>query len=105
MPSDLTVKAVSPVIGASESPAEPKPDFRTPPAHAPPSGSPPVVNPSLRLDAALGLVVIEFRDASGKLTTTIPSQQQLQAYRAASAAHSGARGHAGRPPRGAARNA
>ena len=89
MPSDLTVKAVSPVVGASESPAEPKPDFHTPPAHAPPSGSPPVVNPALRLDAALGLVVIEFRDASGKLTTTIPSEQQLQAYRTWSGEHPG----------------
>ena len=38
-------------------------------------------NPQLRLDAALGLVVIEFRDESGTVTTSIPSQRQLDAYR------------------------
>ncbi len=37
-------------------------------------------NPSLRLDYQLGLVVIEFRDASGSVTRTIPSAQQLAAY-------------------------
>jgi hypothetical protein len=37
-------------------------------------------NPSLRLDYQLGLVVIEFRDASGAVTRTIPSAQQLAAY-------------------------
>jgi hypothetical protein len=42
--------------------------------------APPVVNPTLRLDAALGLVVIEFRNDSGAITTSIPSQRQLQEY-------------------------
>jgi len=37
-------------------------------------------NPSLRLDYQLGLVVIEFRDASGQITRTIPNAQQLAAY-------------------------
>jgi hypothetical protein len=40
----------------------------------------PVLNPTLRLDAALGLVVIEFRNDSGAITTSIPSQRQLQEY-------------------------
>src|SRR5689334_20397188 len=40
----------------------------------------PVINPTLRLDAALGLVVIEFRNDSGAITTSIPSQRQLQEY-------------------------
>jgi len=42
-------------------------------------GSP---NPTLRLDAALGLVVIEFLGKTGAVTSSIPTQQQLQAYRA-----------------------
>lgn len=42
--------------------------------------APPVINPSLRLDAALGLVVIEFRNDSGEITTSIPSERQLKAY-------------------------
>jgi hypothetical protein len=38
-------------------------------------------NPTVRLDGALGIVVIEFRDAAGAVTTSIPTQQQLEAYR------------------------
>lgn len=38
-------------------------------------------NPTLRLDSALGLVVIEFRDESGAVTHSIPSAHQLEAYR------------------------
>jgi hypothetical protein len=44
------------------------------------SAAPPILNPTLRLDAVLGLVVIEFRNQSGAVTTSIPSQRQLQAY-------------------------
>ncbi len=39
-------------------------------------------NPALRLDASLGLVVLEFRDADGQ-PRTIPSQRELDAYREA----------------------
>ena len=38
-------------------------------------------NPTLELNAALGLFVIEFRNSAGAITNTIPSQQQLQAYK------------------------
>jgi hypothetical protein len=38
-------------------------------------------NPTLQLNAALGLVVIEFRNDAGTVTSSIPSQQQLDAYR------------------------
>ena len=37
-------------------------------------------NPTLELNAALGLVVIEFRNTAGAVTSSIPSQQQLAAY-------------------------
>ena len=40
----------------------------------------PIVNPTLRLEPALGLVVIEFRNDSGAITTSIPSQRQIEAY-------------------------
>jgi hypothetical protein len=43
--------------------------------------APPIVNPSLRLDAALGLVVIEFHNDAGVVTDSIPNARQLQAYR------------------------
>jgi hypothetical protein len=43
--------------------------------------APAIINPTLRLDAALGLVVIEFRNLSGVVSSSIPSQRQLQEYR------------------------
>ncbi len=82
MPSDLSVRAVGPVVGASENPAEPKPEKFTPPAQAPPAGPTMlVVNPSLRFDPVSGLVVIEFHDDAGDVTTSIPTLRQLEAYR------------------------
>ena len=50
-------------------------------AVAPPA--PVTPNPRLRLDAPLGMVVIEFRDAVGEVANTIPSPRQMAAYRAA----------------------
>jgi hypothetical protein len=82
MPSDLSVKAVGPVLGASENPAEPKPEKFTPPAQAPPAPSAVLVaNPSFRFDPTSGLVVIEFHDEAGDVTTSIPTLRQLEAYR------------------------
>lgn len=82
MPSDLSVKAVGPVLGASENPAQPRPETFTPPAQAPPAPALPLIaNPTLRFDVASGLVVIEFRNESGAVTTSIPTLRQLEAYR------------------------
>jgi hypothetical protein len=55
-----------------------------PPGAGAPGGAPPVVNPSLHLDPALGLVVLEFRDEAGQVTGSIPSQRQIEAYHRAS---------------------
>ncbi len=54
----------------------------------------PFPNPTLRLDPGLAIVVIEFRDETGTVRSTIPTEQQLDAYR------SWERGHLGEPPRG-----
>lgn len=43
--------------------------------------SPPVANPRLRIEAALNLVVIEFRDEAGEISRSIPSPRELDAYR------------------------
>jgi len=71
-----------PAIGAVRASSAPAIELRIPttgPKQAIPS-APPVINPTLRLDAALGLVVIEFRNDTGAITTSIPSQRQLQEY-------------------------
>jgi hypothetical protein len=44
------------------------------------------VNPSLHLDLALNLVVLQFVDDNGNVTSQIPSQKQLKAYQAQEAA-------------------
>jgi len=80
MPNELTVTAVSGTASAGESHTEIKTEpFPQPRQPAVPGQ--PYVNPSLHLDPALGLVVIEFRDAAGEVTASIPSQRQIDAYR------------------------
>jgi hypothetical protein len=49
----------------------------------------PIINPTLRLEPGLGLVVIEFRNDTGAVTTSIPSQRQLQAYQRWDVTHFG----------------
>ena len=48
------------------------------PAGAPQSAN--LANPSLLLEPSLGLVVIQFRDAAGAVTLSIPSARQIAAY-------------------------
>lgn len=50
-------------------------------AVAPPAAPPIGPNPRLRLDPALGLVVMEFLDGEGKVARSAPSAAQLEAYR------------------------
>lgn len=99
MPNDITVSRVAgPAPGGAAS--QPTP---APPAQASVSTpARPFPNPTLRLDPTLGMVVIEFRDASGTVKNSIPTQQQLDAYRAAERTHSGHPGD-GRDPAAPAR--
>ena len=61
---------------------------------APEAGPP---NPTIHIDGELGLVVIEFRDTSGAIASTIPSERQLEAYRQWQQTHSAAPDSAGDP--------
>ena len=40
-------------------------------------------NPRLRIDPALGIVVMEFLDATGKVRQSAPTEAALEAYRRA----------------------
>ncbi len=40
----------------------------------------PLINPSLHLDVALNLVVLQFLDDKGDVTDSIPTAKQLKAY-------------------------
>jgi hypothetical protein len=77
MSSDLSIGAVAsgPSVRQTEATrAAPLPSTSGAPA------SPGTPNPTLRLDPALGLVVIEFLSKSGAITSSIPSQRELTAY-------------------------
>ncbi len=50
---------------------------------APVTAAVPEPSPRMRLDPALGLVVLEFRDDQGQVVQTLPSARQLAAYRRA----------------------
>jgi hypothetical protein len=76
----MTIPAISAMPNVTEPHAEAKAE-PYPPTRSAAAAAQPYVNPSLRLDPALGLVVIEFRDEAGELTSTIPSQRQIEAYR------------------------
>jgi hypothetical protein len=74
-----------PPLRLPEAPASPGPGAALRAAPAPPGAAEAgpalsIPNPSLRLDASLGLVVLEFRNADGT-SRTIPSERELKAYR------------------------
>jgi len=100
MSSDLTI----PRVGAAATTADGGRSRAGASAHTPvplDSATPPptagkvLPNPALRLDYGLAIVVIEFRDETGAVRSTIPTQQQLEAYRTWD------RGHIGEAPHGA----
>jgi hypothetical protein len=77
MPSDLSIGAVAaePAFRQTEAVSS---QAATSATVAP--ITPGVPNPTLRLDPALGLVVIEFLGKGGAVTTSIPTQRELAAY-------------------------
>jgi hypothetical protein len=77
MPNDLSIQAAALVNTASSDSAAPVKSNAT---AASVEATAPSPNPALELDAALGLVVIEFRNGAGTVTSSIPTQQQLDAY-------------------------
>ncbi len=50
---------------------------------------PDLPNPSIHIDPQLGMVVLQFRSSSGVVTNTLPTQAQLDAYRAFGVPHAG----------------
>jgi hypothetical protein len=80
MPSDIRIQSVPPLSSVNEAVVEPKAASYPLSAATDLSTAPAMANPSLRLDPSLGLVVLEFHSGSGAVTTSIPSQHQLEAY-------------------------
>lgn len=78
MPDDLTVGRVG-GLGPRPEVMIPAPHPAEPAAAAPSTTGHP--NPTVRLDPALGMVVVAFHNEHGAVTTSMPTQQQLEAYR------------------------
>ncbi len=82
MSNQLSIQVNPPFHGSGDSPVPPRPAVPVQVPAAPEAK--PVqffVNPSFRFDASINQVVIEFHNDVGKVTNSIPSQRQLQAYR------------------------
>ena len=80
MPNDLVVRPTPPVAPVAETPgSKDAASTAVPPRH--PQSDTARPNPSLRLDGALGMVIIEFHSEAGTITGSIPTERQLEAYR------------------------
>ncbi len=84
MPANISLDTPS----LTAAPSQPKADSvaaasNTGSAATSPSISPQLPNPRLTVDPSVNRVVLEFYSSTGVLTNTIPSQQQLDAYRLA----------------------
>jgi hypothetical protein len=64
-----------------------RPAQATPPAATDGGAAPrvPLLNPRMRIDPALNLVVLEFRGHDGELSRSIPSPREIDAYRSGEA--------------------
>src|SRR5258708_35226914 len=80
MSNELSVQATLPIRGSGDSTAPPRMTVPTQEPEAKPV--PLFVNPSFTFDPTVGLVVIDFHDDKGEVSSSIPSQRQLDAYRA-----------------------
>ena len=87
MPTDISIQSVAPVSFIP--PQRTSADQASAATQIAPSQSaginlatiPPPINPDFHLDPALNIVVLQFFDAKGNVTSSIPSQKQLDAYR------------------------
>jgi hypothetical protein len=88
MSSDLLVTPVAAAPSGSEATGPPRTNAGGP-STQPRQSTVTVPNPSLQLDPELGLVVIQFRNDAGEVTTSVPSERQIQAYQRWQTTHFG----------------
>jgi hypothetical protein len=82
MPSDLTIHpAATTAAAAQPEPPEP-PNTKDLPVGAALTAAIPVM-PTLTVNPETGIVVIDFRNEAGEIVSSIPTAQQLSAYREA----------------------
>jgi hypothetical protein len=82
MSNDLSIQAVAQPNPGSGATAPSKSAVAAAPVEQTTPTATDAPNPTLALNAALGLVVIEFRNSSGAVVSSIPTTQQIHAYQA-----------------------
>ncbi len=84
MPGDLSITPVVPVwrTQPQRTDTHDASAGAAPAAAANPAATPHLLNPDFHLDPGLNIVVLQFFNTNGDLTQSIPSQKQLDAYRA-----------------------
>ncbi len=91
MPADITLDPGIPALTALPAKLASASEAPSPPGQTHPSAQttslaaagPKLANPQLTVDPSTARVVYEYYSNTGVLTNSIPSQQQLQAYRLA----------------------
>lgn len=77
MPNDLSIQAVAQPSTGNSGAAPVKPAATAAPVEPTAPAATASPNPTLALNAALGLVVIEFRNSAGAVVSSIPTAQQI----------------------------
>jgi len=83
MSNQLSIQSALPALGSGESPAPIRGSMavQVPAQSAAPKPVQLFVNPSHQFDPTVGIEVLQFHDSTGVVSSTIPSQRQLAAYR------------------------
>ncbi len=89
MPNDLSIRSFEPAAstGIAAVAAPGVAGAAATPAAAPNIGGRLGPSPVSHLDPSLGLVVLEFLDMHGTVTSSIPTQKQLDAFRLTQETH------------------
>ena len=74
---------INPLTPLASPPIRPTAESNSPAQPGTPAAKPAplYVNPDLKFDPAVGILVLEYHNDAGALTNSIPSQKQLDAYR------------------------
>jgi hypothetical protein len=83
MPANISLDSVATVSAQAQAKTDSVAASSTATSNTAAATSPKLPNPRLTVDPSLNRVVLEYFSSNGLLTNTIPSQQQLEAYRLA----------------------
>jgi len=78
MPNDLTISGIGTPVASPSGVQSCQPGSTT--TSDPKASGAPATTTALRVDGVLGILVIEFLNEAGEVSSSIPTQRQLEAY-------------------------